>query len=95
MARTAQKPLSMIPDCCGTPISRVQSRRSLIQDFFFGERLHAPPPRLQRKHSGRLSSGAADFELCGSKRDSFPNQKARILHLGLTGADPGNPHRFQ
>jgi len=25
------------PDCCGTPISRAQSRRSLIQDFFFGE----------------------------------------------------------
>jgi hypothetical protein len=63
--------------------------------FLRRERLHAPPPRLQRKHSRRLSSGAADFELWGSKRDSFPNQKARILHRGLTGADPGNPYRFQ
>jgi hypothetical protein len=58
--------------------------------FLWGERLDAPPPRLQRKHSWRLSSGAADVELCDSKRDSFPKQKARIYTRARPAADPGH-----
>ena len=46
--------------------------------FLWRERFHAPPPRLQREHRGRFSSSAADFEVCDSKRNSFPNQEARI-----------------
>src|SRR5215469_3529768 len=66
--------------------------------FLWRERLAASPPRLQREHSARLSSSAANVELYDSKWDSFPNQKASIYARARQAANPGNAdglNRFQ
>jgi hypothetical protein len=50
------------------------------------------------EHCRRFSSGATDLKLCGSERNSSPNQKARIHTRARPAADPGDAdglHRFQ
>ena len=71
---------------------------SMIQEFFFGEDLHASSPRLPRQYRGWVPRGAAHVGVRRGNGIHLPTQAARLHARTRSPADPGHAdglHRSQ